>query len=77
MRQGCPGQDSRWRTVELYTCPHCGAEEEIWSHERKVKCPGCGEWIFKQDVPSCTQWCGKASECVGEIRWKKLLEGDQ
>ena len=26
----CPGQDNRNLKVELYKCPNCGAEEEIF-----------------------------------------------
>ncbi|MEE8373190.1 MAG: phosphohydrolase [Dehalococcoidia bacterium] len=68
----CPGQDFRWLRVELYKCPKCGAEEEIFSNETKVKCPGCGEWIHKENLPSCIDWCASARQCLGEERWKQV-----
>ena len=44
--QKCPGQ---YRVAgalpENYTCPDCGSEVEIWSDEKKVKCPNCGTSI--------------------------------
>jgi len=68
MRIQCPGQDSRWRTVDTYTCSNCGAEEEIWSDELKVRCPNCGNWIYKEQVPSCVNWCKAVEEGNGG-RW--------
>jgi len=38
MRSLCPGQDNRNLRVELFKCPSCGAEVEIFSNEVKVKC---------------------------------------
>ena len=68
----CPGQDFRWLRVELYKCPNCGAEEEIFSNETRVKCHGCGEWIYKEKLPSCIDWCASARQCLGEERWKQV-----
>lgn len=73
----CPGQDRRWRTVDVYKCANCGAEEEIWSDELKVKCPGCGGWIYKEQVPSCVNWCKEARRCLGEERWQRLMGPDK
>ncbi len=73
MRARCPGQDTRWRTVAEYTCLNCGTKEEIWSDELKVRCPQCGNWIYREETPSCANWCKKAKECLGEERWKKLM----
>ena len=72
MKSVCPGQDFRNLRVELYKCPKCGAEEEIFSNETKVKCPECGKWIYKEKLPSCIDWCASARECLGEERWKSL-----
>lgn len=69
----CPGQDRRWRTVERYRCFNCGAEEEIWSDELRARCPGCGEWIYKEQVPSCVNWCQSARECLGEERYNRIM----
>ncbi|HUU63386.1 MAG TPA: phosphohydrolase [Dehalococcoidia bacterium] len=65
MRSACPGQDFRNLRVELYKCPNCGAEEELFSNETKVKCHECGEWI-------CMDWCASARQYLGEERWKQL-----
>jgi DNA-directed RNA polymerase subunit RPC12/RpoP len=72
MKSVCPGQDFRNLRVELYKCPKCGAEEEIFSNETKAKCHQCGEWIYKEQLPSCIDWCASARECLGEDRWKNL-----
>jgi len=53
MRSVCPGQDFRNLRVELYKCPNCSAEEKILSNETKAKCHECGEWIYKEKLPSC------------------------
>lgn len=67
----CPGQDFRWLTVETHKCPNCGTEEEIFSNEMKVKCRKCGDWIYKEKLPSCIDWCSAARECIGEGRWQQ------
>jgi DNA-directed RNA polymerase subunit RPC12/RpoP len=73
----CPGQDFRWLRVELYKCPNCGAEEEIFSNETRVKCHECGEWIYKGKLPSCIDWCASARQCLGEERWKQMKGCEQ
>jgi len=72
MKSVCPGQDFRNLRVELYMCPNCGAEEEIFSNETKAKCHECGEWIHKEKLPSCIDWCASARQCLGEDRWKQI-----
>jgi len=72
MRLRCPGQDFRWLTADLYKCQSCGAEEEIFSNETKARCHECGEWVYKEKVQSCADWCASARECLGEERWKEL-----
>jgi DNA-directed RNA polymerase subunit RPC12/RpoP len=69
----CPGQDSRWLSAELYKCPDCGHEVEMFSNETKVKCDKCGSWVHKEKLPSCIDWCAAARQCVGEDRWKQLM----
>ncbi len=72
MYSRCPGQDDRNLRVELYKCPNCGAEVEIFSDEMKVKCQQCGEPVYKEQIPSCIDWCASARQCLGEERWKEL-----
>jgi DNA-directed RNA polymerase subunit RPC12/RpoP len=69
----CPGQDNRWLRVELYKCPECGHEVEIFSNETKVKCDNCSSWVHKEKLPSCIDWCAAAQQCLGEERWKQLM----
>jgi len=75
MYSRCPGQDGRNLRVELYKCPNCGAEVEIFSDEVKVKCHNCGEMVYKEKLPSCIDWCASARQCLGEERWKQLRGG--
>jgi DNA-directed RNA polymerase subunit RPC12/RpoP len=67
----CPGVESTPR-IELYKCPKCGAEVEIFSNEVKVKCHQCGEMVYSERLPSCIDWCAAARECLGEERWRQL-----
>lgn len=76
MRSICPGQDRRNLRVELYRCPNCFTEVEIFSDEVKVKCYNCGTMVYKERLPSCIDWCASARQCLGEERWR-ALKGDQ
>ena len=68
----CPGQDMRNLRVELYKCPDCGAEVEIFSDEVKMKCHKCGMVIYREKMPSCIDWCASARQCLGEDRWRQM-----
>ncbi len=68
----CPGQDMRKLRVELYKCPNCSAEIEIFSDEMRMKCQKCGEMVYREQTPSCIDWCASARECLGEERWQEL-----
>jgi DNA-directed RNA polymerase subunit RPC12/RpoP len=72
MRQICPGQDFRNLQAQVYNCSACGAEVEIFSNETRVKCHQCGKMVYKDNLPSCIDWCASARECMGEERWKQL-----
>ncbi len=70
----CPGSSNIRTPVPSYKkCPSCGEEVEIWSHELKTQCPNCGTTVFKEDVPSCIEWCPYAEECIGEEKYKQLI----
>lgn len=75
MSVGCPGQDGRSLKVSVHRCPSCGGEVEMFSDETRVRCPQCRQPVYKEDVPSCVEWCAKARECIGEARWQ-ALRGD-
>ncbi|MCJ7426547.1 MAG: hypothetical protein MUO17_05410 [Dehalococcoidales bacterium] len=72
MYSKCPGQDMRKLRVSVHKCPNCGAEVEIFSDEMRVKCPKCKQYVYKEKVPSCIEWCASARECLGEERWQQL-----
>jgi len=76
MYSKCPGQNPRNLRAALYRCPNCGAEVEIFSDEMRVKCGECDEYIYRDRIPSCIDWCASARQCLGEERWKEL-RGDQ
>ena len=62
--------------MELFKCPKCGAEVEIFSDETRIKCQKCGTMIFKEQLPTCIEWCSSARHCLGEER-RKALMGDK
>jgi len=66
MLTSCPGA----RTVkeicpEYMLCPHCGVEVEVWSDEFRARCPQCHAWVYRQQGPTCLDWCAQAERCVG------------
>ena len=45
----CPGSDPTKKAVpQVFTCPECGGEIEIWTDESKGKCSSCHK-IFTRD----------------------------
>src|SRR4030065_833100 len=72
MNTRCPGQDMRKLRAALYKCPKCGNEVEMFSDELRIKCRKCGEYVYKEQTPSCIEWCPSAKQCLGEERWKAL-----
>ena len=70
----CPGQDSRNLSVSYYECQNCGNEIEIFSNELKVKCFNCNKIFYREQKPSCINWCPSARQCIGEDKWKELTK---
>jgi len=70
----CPGQDNRNLRAELHKCPECGYEVEIFSDEPGRNCPQCRTRVLREQTPSCIAWCASAKKCLGEERWRQLLE---
>jgi anaerobic ribonucleoside-triphosphate reductase len=70
----CPGQDSRKLKVEIIKCSNCGYEIEFFSDELKRKCPKCKKDVFRENMPSCIEWCIYAEKCVGESYYKKYMK---
>jgi len=77
MSSQCPSQDMRNLRVALYKCQNCGAEVEMFSDELKIKCRKCGQYVYKEKIPSCIDWCTAARQCLGEERWQVLQGGEQ
>ncbi len=50
---------------EMFRCPGCGREVEIWSDEATAACPVCSKTVFRPGMQSCLDWCKYAKECVG------------
>ena len=72
----CPGSKSLKEPVpEIFTCPDCGGEVEIWTHERMRKCGSCGTTVMRElDSAWCVQWCRYAKECVGVEKYEEMLQ---
>ncbi len=69
----CPGSRAvREPTPEYHKCPNCGEEVEIWTHELSYPCSKCGTRVFRQQRPSCIDWCAHAKECVGAELFESL-----
>ncbi|MFC1715863.1 hypothetical protein ACFL6S_19495 [Candidatus Poribacteria bacterium] len=76
MDLNCPGSKSLKDPVpEIFTCPNCDEEVEIWSHERMRKCGSCGTNVVRElDSTWCVQWCRYAKECIGVEKYEEMLE---
>lgn len=62
----CPGSKVMRQPVpEIFACPQCGEEVEIWSDELKRSCPKCHKMVFRDTMMSCLDWCEYGEECVG------------
>lgn len=62
----CPGSKLlRQPAPELFPCPSCAEEVEIWTDELKADCPRCGTTVYRDGTMSCIDWCKHAEECVG------------
>lgn len=64
----CPGRSSATAylsSVEL-PCPGCGHEVEIFGDEIRVRCR-CGQYVFREALPSCARWCKEAARCFGHV----------
>lgn len=68
----CPGDDGRSLRIEIRKCLNCSYEVEIFSDEIKVKCPKCKKEVYRENTPSCIDWCQYVRQCTGEKRWQEL-----
>ncbi len=73
MESRCPGQDGRNIKAFLIKCPYCNYEVEIFSDEIRVKCPSCKNFVYREKLPSCIDWCKSAKKCIGEERYNDYI----
>ena len=73
----CPGQSKRDLKAELYLCPKCSYQVEIFSDELRAICPGCGRQVYKEKTPSCIDWCRAAEQCLGEDAYRELKKQEK
>jgi len=52
---------------EIFRCPHCGKDVEIFTNEPYLRCYHCGGLVTKEKRPSCFDWCKYADKCRAEI----------
>jgi predicted RNA-binding Zn-ribbon protein involved in translation (DUF1610 family) len=73
--QFCPGaRILRQPRPEIFDCPSCGAEVEIWTDEIRGACSNCGRVMFREGHMSCLEWCNFAQECMGEEAYDRYME---
>lgn len=58
---------------EIFSCPDCGGEVEIWTDEIKNTCAQCGRTVFRLGDTSCLDWCLRGKDCVGEEIYSRYL----
>jgi hypothetical protein len=74
----CPGAE-KVKRIEIIdvTCPHCHKKgtASVAGFENVFTCESCGE-VIQRDLPeSCIEKCPVGSECVGEERYQKYMNG--
>jgi hypothetical protein len=73
--RSCPGAKIlRQPQPEIFDCPSCGEEVEIWTDEIRGVCSNCGRAVFREGTMSCLEWCKFAEECVGEEAYDRYLK---
>jgi predicted RNA-binding Zn-ribbon protein involved in translation (DUF1610 family) len=73
--QFCPGAKFlRQPKPEIFACPSCGEEVEIWSDEIRGVCSNCGRTVFREGTMSCLEWCKFAQDCVGEATYDRYMK---
>lgn len=75
MKNFCPGAKLiRQPAPEIFKCPNCGEEVEIWTDELRGRCSKCGTVVIKEQDQSCLEWCKMARECVGEDAYNNFMK---
>jgi hypothetical protein len=70
----CPGSRTMRQPVpEMFQCPTCREEVEIWSDEIKGSCLKCGTTVMRDGFMSCLDWCAMGKDCVGDATYGKYM----
>jgi hypothetical protein len=68
----CPGSKLlREPKPEIFPCPRCNSEIEVWTDEIKGTCSRCGYQIMRDLNMACLEWCKCGEECVGPETYNK------
>ena len=71
----CPGSKLlRQPAPEMYTCPSCGEEVEIWTDELKATCRNCNRTVYRDGTMGCLDWCAYGKECVGDAVFETYMK---
>jgi HD superfamily phosphohydrolase YqeK len=71
----CPGARAiRQPKPEMFDCPKCGSEVEIWTDELKGVCLNCKTVVMRYQDQSCLEWCKLAKNCVGEKAYTNFMK---
>jgi hypothetical protein len=46
----------------------------MFSDELRIRCHKCGKFVYKENRPSCIDWCSAAKDCLGAERWESLRD---
>lgn len=75
MHEICPGAKYiRQPKPEMFDCPNCGGEVEIWTDELRGVCPLCKTAVTRYQDQSCLEWCKLGIECVGEEAYSNFMK---
>lgn len=75
MHTVCPGAKLiRQPMPEMFDCPNCGAEVEIWTDELRGVCPRCKTTVLRYQDQSCLEWCKLAETCVGREAYNNFMQ---
>lgn len=69
----CPGRKQFTKPMpEIFPCPYCHQELEMWTDEVQTTCDNCGNTVTRERLQGCIDWCQSARECLGEELYQRL-----
>ena len=75
MNMKCPGAKlMRQPEPEIFRCPSCGYEVEIWTDEISAACRNCSTVVTRFQDMSCIEWCKVAKECIGDAQYTSYMK---